>query len=514
MRKIHFAGRLAILAALCVATASAVHAAEIRIGYSQDVLTLDPGNHNKRETETVIRNIYDGLVTRDANMKVVPEIAESWRQIDPVTYEFKLRKGVVFHNGSPLTAIDVAFTYNRLIKDGALDGTTSPRKGLVGPLKEVEVLDPLTVRFKLSQPSPIFIPMMPFTQIVSKAFTEKQGPNGLSTKEDGAGPFKLAQWTRGDSIVLERFDKYYGGAAAIPPVGPAKVDRVVFKVIPDSSARVAALLAGEVQLINELPVSAINQVEKNDKTKVVVVNGTRTFYVSLNNDKPPFNDKRVRQALNHAVNKPLIIEKLLRGNATALNGVLSPAAFAFNPNLREYEYNPTQAKKLLADAGYANGFDAVIDVDGSFKEIAEAIAAMMRQVGVRARVQVWEGSVITPIWRQSRASRKDRDMFFNSWGNGALDPADIVPANLRSNGAGNSAGYNNAKVDQLIDAADNEVDQAKRAEMYKDVQKLVNDDAPWVFLWVPQDIYGVAKNLRGWSPMSDSRINLHDAYLE
>jgi peptide/nickel transport system substrate-binding protein len=491
----------------------AVDAADLVVGFSQDALTLDPANHRKRETETIIRNIYDGLLTRDAAMNVVPELAESYEQIDPTTWEFRLRQSVKFHDGSELTAEDVKFTFDRLTKEGAMGGQTSPRQSLLGPLQDVEVVDDHTVRFKLASPWPILPAMLPFQEVVSQDFVEQVGSDGLATQASGAGPFRLAEWRRGDAVILERFDDYYGGSPDIPPEGPAKVERVIFQIIPENSSRVAALLAGDVHIINELPVSAISQVESNPETEVMKVNGTRTFFVALNNAKPPFDDVRVRKALNYALDKQLIIDKVLDGTATPLSGVMSPDAFAFNPDLEPYAHDLEKAKAQLAEAGYPDGFEATLDTEGAFKDIAEAIAALLDRAGIKVNVQVWEGAVLTPVWREAE-QRQERDMYLTSWGNGSLDPSDIMLPTLRTDGRGNSAGYSNPKVDELLDAADVEMDREKRKAMYLEAQAIVNDEAPWIFLWLPQDIYGVSSRVKGWQPSPDSRINLHDVYLE
>lgn len=504
---------LAAAAVVLAAFVSSADAADLRVGFSQDALTMDPANHRKRETETIIRNMCDGLLTRDSNMKVVPEVAESYRAVDPKTWELKLRKNVRFHSGALLTAEDVKFTLDRLTQDNAMNGQTSPRKDLLGPISSVTIVDPQTIRIQLSSPWPILPAMLPFQELVRKAFVEKVGANGMATQVDCVGPFKLVEWRRGDSIIMERFADYYGGSPEIPPVGPARVDRVIFRIIPENSSRVASLLAGEVDIINELPVASMKQVEASGRAKVMRANGTRTFFVALNTAKKPFDDPRVRKALNHAVDRKLIIERVLNGTAVPLNGVLSPQAFGFNASLPEYAYDPARTKALLAEAGHATGFSLTIDTEGAFKDVAEAIASMLQRAGIKATVQVWEGAVLTPIWRDP-AKRKDRDAYLTSWGNGSLDPSDIMLPTLRTGGRGNSAGYSNAKVDQLLDAAELELDPAKRRAMYVEAQAIVSADAPWIFLWLPQDLYGVSNRVTGWVPSPDSRINLHRALVK
>jgi peptide/nickel transport system substrate-binding protein len=506
--------RLSLLGTVvAVLIAGSASAADLRVGFSQDALTLDPANHRKRETETIIRNMCDGLLTRDSAMNIVPEVAESYKQIDARTWELKLRKGVKFHSGAVLTADDVKFTLDRLTQDNAMGGQTSPRKDLLGPVSGVDVVDPQTVRIRLSSPWPILPAMLPFQELVRKGFVEKVGSAALATQVDCVGPFKLVEWRRGDSIIMERFADYYGGSPAIPPVGPARVNRVIFRIIPENASRVAALLAGEVDIINELPVSAIKQVDGSGRAKVLKANGTRSFFVAMNLAKKPFDDPRVRKALNHAIDRKLIIDRVLSGTAVPLNGVLSPQAFGFNPDLAEYKYDPALAKKLLAEAGYGSGLAMTIDAEGAFKDVAEAVASMLQRAGVKATVQVWEGAVLTPLWRDP-AKRKDRDLYFTSWGNGSLDPSDTMLPTLRTGGRGNSAGFSNTRVDQLLDAAEVELDPAKRKAMYFEAQSIVNAAAPWIFLWLPQDLYGVSNRVTGWTPSPDSRINLHRAAIK
>jgi peptide/nickel transport system substrate-binding protein len=500
------------LASSLLTVVGAAGAADIRVGFSLDALTLDPGNHRNRETETILRNMYDGLLTRDSKMKVVPELASSWTQVDTTTYEFKLRQGVKFHTGGEMTAEDVKFTFDRLIQKNRIDGKSSPRAGLLGPLKDVQIVDKYTVRLIMSAPWAILPAMLPFQEIVSKSFVEKVGDKGMATQADGTGPFKLLEWRKGDAIIMERFAGYYGGSPAIPPVGPAKADRVIFKVIPENSSRIAALLAGDVEIATEVPVHMMKQIEANKSTKVVKVNGTRSFFVALNNTKPPFDNVLVRRAANHALDKRLIIDRILQKTATPINGVLSPDAFGFDATLPAYEYDVAKAKKLLAQAGFPNGIDVTLDAEGAFSEMAQAIASLLTKAGIRTKVLVGEGSVIRDKWDPVKP--KVGDMRLTSWGNGSLDPEDIFAPTLKTRDRGNSAGYSSGVVDGLLDAASTETNPDKRAEMFHHAQKQVNADAPWIFLWVPQDIYGVSTRLKGWQPSADSRVNLHRAYLE
>jgi peptide/nickel transport system substrate-binding protein len=505
------AGACALGALLALGAVDA-RASEIRIGLTADIQTLDPQNYRDRTTQTVIGNIYDGFFIRgltgpDEALAVI----EEWIEVDPVTYEAVLRDGVRFHSGDPMTIEDVAFTFDRLLREGAIEGQTSPRKSLVGPIERVEIAGPDRVRLHLSAPFARLPGSLALEPILNQSFVEEVGNQGIATQADGAGPFRLVAWNRGDSVVLERFEDYYGGPTDVPPVGPARVDRVTFATIPETSSRVAALLAGEIDIAVEVPVFLRSQIEQNPNTSVVTSSGTRTFFVALNNTRPPFDDIRVRHAANHAVDRQLIVDRVLEGTADLVNGVLSADSFGATLDLPAYEYDPAKAKALLAEAGHADGFDVTLDVTAAFKDLAEAIGSMLTEVGIRTTVQVWEGAVISPLWVNHDA--KDRDMYLISWGSAGLHPGGIFLPTLRTRDRGNHSGFSNAEVDRLIDAALAETDLDQEWAYWAEAEAIVNQEAPWIFLWVPQDIYGVSNRLRDWQPHPSAMIYMHRATI-
>lgn len=502
---------MAVLTAFFGVPAAVATAAEITIGVVADPVSLDPQNHRDRNAQSILGNIYDGPFMRLPGGPRLPALLKEWIQVDPTTYKAVFRKDVKFHSGDPMTIEDVKFSFDRVLNEGALDGKSSPRKGLAGPIESTEIVGDDTLLIKLSAPSPTLPASLSSEggiQIVNKSFVEEAGPGGMATKTDGTGPFALVSWTPGDRIVLKRNPDYYGGPAEPGPVGPARLDGVTFRTIPDTSTRLAALLAGEVDIAAEIPPFLRPQVEQSGIADVVTVNGTRTFFVTLNNTKPPFDDVRVRQAANHAIDRNLIIERVLEGTASPVNGVLSAESFGAS-DLPAYDYNPDLSRKLLADAGHKDGFDVVLDVQGQFKDIAELIASELTEVGIRTKVQVWEGSVITPIWADKK--KRERDMYFTSWGNAGLDPNGIFVPTLKTNDRGNYSGYSNPAVDKLLETAQYNTDSAERANQYHEAEAMVHDDAPWIFLWVPQDIYGVNKRVKDWSPLPSAMIYMHRA---
>lgn len=489
---------------------AAQRATELRVGVVSDVTSLDPQNHRDRFAQSVLGNLYDALTFR-LGSEVGDALAQEIRQVDSRTFEVQIRQGVRFHNGAELTVEDVKFTLDRIINAGALDGQSSPRRSLVAPLESVSIVGPDRLRLHLNAPWPTIRGTLSTEGIVNRSFVQAQGASGMATNVNGTGPFRLVAWNRGDSVVMERFPGYYGGAPALPPAGPARVDRVVFRVIPETTSRVAALLAGEIDIATEVPVHMRAQIDRNPRTRVMTTNGTRSFFISLNNTRPPFNDIRVRRAANHAIDRKLIIDRVLAGTATPIEGVLSPDSFAFNADLPPHRHDPALARRLLAEAGYPNGIDVTLDTIGALRDLAEAMAQMLTEVGIRTRVQVWEGAVLTPLWQNNE--RKERDMFLTSWGSAGLEPTGIMPPTLTTGARGNSAGYSNAEVDRLVREAGLQEDDARRVELYQQAQAIVNRDAPWVFLWVPQEIYGVSRRVQNWAPQPSGMIYLHRATI-
>ncbi|MGP9791525.1 ABC transporter substrate-binding protein [Roseinatronobacter sp. NSM] len=505
--------RTLVASAIALCAVPAVHAQELIVGFTRDADTLDPANHRNRETETIIRNIYDGILTRSSDMQIHPEIAESYTQVSPTVYDFTIRSGITFHDGSSLTIEDVKFTLDRIVQEGGMgNGQSSPRASLMGPVESVEILDDTTIRISLSEPWPLLPAMLPHQQIVSRAHVDAVGSDGMATQPMGSGPFRLADWRRGDSVVLERFDDYYGGATGIPEAGPACVERVIFQVIPESASRVAALLSGDVHIINELPPHSMNQVNNSPNAQVMAVNGTRSFFLAMNNQGEIFDDVLVRQAVAHAIDRDLIIDRILGGTATTIDGILSPDAFGKNHDLPSYAYDPDRSRELLAQAGYPDGISITLDTEGALRDTAEAIASLLTNAGITTRVQVGEGTLLTQKWR-TQGGAKEGDMYLSSWGNSTLDPFDIFVPTHRTDDRGNSAGYANPELDALLDEAGVELDRDRRAALYQQAEALVNADVPYIYLWVPQDLYGVSTRISNWSPSPDSRINLHRACL-
>jgi peptide/nickel transport system substrate-binding protein len=476
------------------------------------IVTLDPAAYSDRTTETVLRNMFDGLVTRTVDNEIVPELAEEYRWVDDLTVEFTLRQGVKFHNGEALTADDVVYTFERILHQDI----GAQRRGFVQEVDRVVKVDDTTVRFVLKSPWPVFLQMLVHNQIVPQDYLAWVGDERFAARPWGSGPFRYVEGDLNDRIVLERFADYYGGADAMPPVGPARLQRVIFRLMPDATDRVEALLSGDVHIIQSVPPSMVALLTDNPAVTVKAVTSTQPKFMDLNVTVPPFDDVRVRRALNHAVDKERLLDDVAGGYGLVLAGPLSPANEYVDPSLQPYDYNPMKAIELLAEAGYSSS-DIVFQIDayGPYVEIAEDVAAQLRELGMDVGVTTWDYQEVRPLLLACQ-----RQAFLRDWGDSAFDPVGYVEAKWQTYVPGTAAGranyscYSNPHVDYLITEGASEPYPDFRHEIYDELQRIIYDDAPAVFLYVPQEIAAASARVRNWQPSPDGRINLHDVWLE
>ena len=500
------------------------------IGLSAEIMTLDPADYRDTTTETVIRNMFDGLVTRSSDGRVLLQLAESATLIDDVTWEFVLKQGVTFHNGEDLTAEDVKFTFDRIITENAIEYPephTSPRKGLIGPVESAEIVDDYTVRLHLSAPFPAAMQMLVHQQIVPKDYFEEVGTEGFIAAPVGCGPFKFVEGSLGDQIVMERFDDYYGGADELPPVGPPLLDRVIFRILPEATTRVSALRAGEVDIIQVVPSHMIPVLATDAGVRVVSGPSTRPAWMEMNVNQPPFDDVRVRLAMNYAVDAEAILDTVLGGLGVVIAGPLSPYNNFADATLEPYGYDPDKALELLAEAGWTDSdedgfldkdgeiFTFVIDVRPTSKPRAEGLAGQLQELGIDATVRVWgDYSVLKPLMLDG-----ERTAYVGDWGDSAFDPVGHFEAKWHSfvegtgNGRGNFSGYSNPRVDELVAAGEIEPDVERRHELYNEAQQLVYEEAPAVFLFLPDIVEAGSASVQNWMVAADGRLNMHDVWF-
>ena len=420
-----------------------------------DVTSLDP--HQGKETPAVQVNtqIFDTLVTVDPETnEVVPQIAESWEQTDDQTYVFKIREGIKFHDGSDLTAEDVKFSLDRARNSAAVSY-------IVNFIEEVTVDDDHTVTVKTTAP---YAPTLrnlaiPFAAIVPKAVVEAD-ENAFIQNPVGSGPYKFVEWNHGDHVTLKAFDDYYAGKP--------ETENLIMKVIPETSQRTIALETGEVDLAYDLAVNDIPKVNSDDKLTVYEIPSLTCWYVSMNMNKKPFDNPKVREAMSMAIDRQTIIDTINAGSGQTADAIIAPAVFGYY-STGVKEYNPTKAKELLAEAGYPNGFSTTLWVNDNQSriEMCKAMQAMLLEVGVQCNLEVLEfGSFI------SRTTAGDHDLAYFGWTTSSGD-ADYSYYSLehstQQGAAGNRSFLADPDVDKLIEEARSNTNEEERKELYKEL---------------------------------------------
>ncbi|MEH7080871.1 glutathione ABC transporter substrate-binding protein, partial [Bacillus velezensis] len=397
--------------------------------------------------------IYEGLVERDKNNEIQPMLAEEWKQLNDTTWEFTLKHDVKFHDGTPFNATAVKKTFDRLLDPNV----ASPRAVVLKMVKEIKVIDEYTVQFILKEP---FSPLLSILAnheggIISPKTIEKYGKNMIQ-EPNGTGPFKFDSWSPGQEITLVKNTDYWGDEP--------KVNKVVFKVVPEDSTRISMIETGEAHIAEPLPVAVMDQVESSQAMDIYRSEGYGTEYIGFNVTKKPFNDVRVRKAIAHAVEMDSIIKGVFNDVGVKANSLMGSKVFGYDEKLKAYEYNLKEAKKLMAEAGYAKGFNATILTMDSKERVnlAEVLQSQLIGIGIHLKVQVMEyGSFV------ERVNSGQSEMFIISWRNATGD-ADYNQYNLfhtdSQGGAGNTFFYSNQQVDDLINAARKEKDEEKRKE--------------------------------------------------
>ena len=497
--------------ALWVAPVAAQPAGTLVVGLVAEPVNLDPPQVTDLNSNRVGRRIVETLVTfPEESTQIVPGLAESWTiSKDGLQYTFKLRRGITFHDGTPLNAEAVKFSIERQINPNHPAyklGKYPFANFFFGNVKAVEVLSEERVAFLLNEARASFIAVLAqgAASIVSPTAVMKWGPD-YPTHPVGTGPFRFASWDRGQRVVLEKNPTYWKY--------PVKVERVIYRPIVEDQARLTELLTGTLDVIVGVPADFVSQLEQNAKITLLKQVGAHVWYLGMNNQKKPFDDKRVRQALNYAVNKDAIVKDVLKGTGAASRGPVLPGTWGADPALKAYPYDPERAKKLLAEAGYPSGFSTTLWVpeSGSGMQAPVAMSTVMQSnlkaVGVNVSLQTMEWGAYL-----AKLRTKEQELFALSWMAGTEDPDMVMYPLLHSSQwtpvGPNRALYKNARFDTLLQQARLTTDQAKRAQLYREAQRILVDDAPWVFVDHEIQIAALSKRVQGFKlhPSFDLRV--------
>jgi peptide/nickel transport system substrate-binding protein len=524
-----FAGGMAALAIAFSAHGTAM-ARDLTVGLKTEPSSLDPQYHSLTPNTQIALTIFDPLVRADKELKPTPALAESWT-VDGNVWTFKLRPGVKFSDGTPLTAEDVVFTFERVPK---VPNSPSPFTLYLKDVAKTEAVDPQTVRITTKGPSPLLLPNLGQLPILSKKAASGPAPEGKTTTElnsgdglVGTGPYKLVSWRRGAELVLARNDNYWGKKPAW--------DKVVYRPMTNAASRVAALLAGDVDLIEDPPTDDLPRLKKDKNLTIQETPSVRVMYVAMDqfaepspgitdaDGKPlaknPLKDKRVREALSLAIDRKAIEERVMGGVAKPAGNLLPYPMFgASKAHADAPKPDVNKAKQLLKDAGYPNGFSITLGApSGRYindSKVAQAIASMWTRIGVKTAVE----ASAPPVFFKNRDSYK-YSAYLAGWSvtsgemSNALGSLAVTPDPTKGLGTTNRGRYSNPKMDELYMQAATTMDDAKRAELLSKAADMVMDDYGILPIHFELSVWAMKKDV-SYPGRSDQMTQVQDVTLK
>ncbi|MBX6376509.1 MAG: ABC transporter substrate-binding protein [Acetobacteraceae bacterium] len=502
----HIAAALAALTAWAPPTAA--RAQTLTVGSASVIGSLDPHFYNVGPNNAIASTFFDRMLESDERARIRPGLLESWRLVSNDTWEFRLRPGVRFHNGAEFTADDIAFTIARLptVVNSPGSFTTYTRQ-----IRAVEVVDPLTVRIRTNGPQPTLLVDLARLAVLNRRTHENATTDDFNAGRAviGTGPYRLVEHRPSDRILMARNDEYWGEKP--------RWERVDYRMVTNDPARTAALLAGDLDVIEQVPTSDVARLRRDPRVTLSEVESLRnaflvtdqsrdgpTPFVTDNEGKPlprnPLRDARVRQALSLAIDRQAIVERVMEGNATATMQFVGPGVFGHVPDLQPPRADPAAARRLLAEAGYPNGFRITLhgsnDRYPNDARTLQAIGQMWTRIGVRTQVEAIPFSTLI-----SRSSRQEFSVWFASWGastgetGGAMRSVLATYDRERGMGAVNRGRYSNPEFDSRLIAATQEMDDEKRERMLQDAMRFVMADTPIIPLMLFRNVWAMRKGI-------------------
>jgi peptide/nickel transport system substrate-binding protein len=462
------------------------------IAQETDPSTMDAHYVIDSASASIMEHMVEPLLDLTPKGELVPKLAEKWEvSTDATEFTLKLRKGIKFHDGQPFNAEAVKVNFDRRIDPKA----ATKFYFLVAQIESVRVIDEYTVRIKTK------VPFAPLLSLLTYPTNGIQSPAALKRSWDkplvmpiGTGPFIFKEWVPGNRLVMVRNDNYWG-------MNPT-LSEVTFRVIPDDASRVIALEKGEVHVAVQIPPSDIPRLKASPKIKIITTPSVKTIYMGFNCSKEPFTDKRIRQALNYAVNKEAIVEHVLSGVGRLSDAPISPGIFGYVP-IKTYEFSAEKAKALLAEAGFPEGFETTLHIPtGRYYEdvaVASAVAADLLKVGVKAEIKRMDWDTYIPfIFKENEGA--EHKLYLLGWSTVTGDADYGLYALFHSEEwprkGMNVSFFKNEKVDQLLGAARGTASPGERKKLYKEAMTVIMEEAPWIFLYSETQVTGVRANVK------------------
>lgn len=470
----------------------------LNVGLPGDAKSLDPHQSVDNMSFSVIKHFYEALVTVDGKTReLVPVLAEKYEILDEKTYKFYLKKGVKFHNGDEMTADDVVFSFKRLMSPGSLYAKS---RGAYIDQDGYEVVDKYTVIVRTKAPFAGFLESMkhPYAYILSKRACEEAGEEYFRNPV-GTGPFKFKSWVKGETIALERFDDYHGQKANFKELN--------FVVLPDDSSRVIALETGKVDMIYGVPANDVERLNSSKTVRAVEAPGLILMHLFVNTQKKPFDDPKVRWAVEYAVNKEAYAQVVYEGRCAPAIGPIMPASTFVPEKARPYPYDPAKARELLKEAGYPDGFTAELWIANFPDRLSGAtvLQSMLAEVGIKVNVTVYEAGVFDSLGKS-----KDYDMAIRTVGMQTSRDAGMywhMMFHSSSIGGYNWCQLNDPEIDRLIDSANMEMNADKRKATLEAIWDRLDELHPDITLAIPHELHGARRDLLGVEELPDGRQN-------
>ena len=472
---------------LASAQEGAEFAPEIVIDLPSDPRTLDPALTYAFGGWSIVHSIYDAPIQFGPDGEVQPLAAETFSQVDPSTFELRLRRGLLFHDGSPVTSAAVTRGVQHMKE------SQSQVADLFAVVTAVEEIDELAVRIRCSEASAwlpaqmaVWLPLLP----------EGSTAETMTTAPVGSGPYRFEAYRSGSEISLVRNEDYTWPS----PKGAPLADRVVFRFVPEPATRVADLLSGAASIIAAVPSEQRDAIDSGGAQSVDAAT-LGSAWIRIGTDVPPFDDPRVRQALNYAVDAQAIVDALLGGQGNRLASLFpDERALGFDPALQPFAFDPDRARHLLSEAGVDDGFEAVLEFATTERQdVMEAIAAMLGEVGIGVTVRASDDATFNEQWADPAAP----PLRFATW-RPLYDPHTLLSLVFASEGF--LSRHSNPRADELIRGAAAEADRAQRHARYQELGRVLADEPAAIYLWNLSSLYGVATSVADWSPRGDEYI--------
>ncbi|MED4584357.1 ABC transporter substrate-binding protein [Brevibacillus choshinensis] len=475
----------------------------LKLARAQDLSNLDPIVPGDNMTIWTLLLMYDQLVRVSADGNgIEPALATDWKiSDDHKTYTFNLRKDVKFHDGSVMTPADVKFSLDRARAEG------SNWSWIYTGIESVEVSGENQVTIKTKTPyAPLLSSLALFSSsIVSEKVVKEKGKDFLSDKEMGTGPFRLANWQRGQKVELEKNPDYW-------QTGKPYLDGVELVQVPEDTTRLFQLRAGDIDIASNVPFNTMEELKADPALTVMAPQVSRVDVININHTHEPFGDGKIRQAINYAVDKELIIKTVLMGNGEPATSYLPKMKF-FNDQLEGYKFNLEKAKQLMAESSKPQGFKTKLLIssgDETDRQIAVIVKDQLAALGIDVEIQMME-----PGAAYEAVNSMNYDLATTYFSTDIIDPDELTSFEVVSTGGTDAyhTGYKNPKVDELAEKARAELDEAKRKEMYMEIQKLVSEDATFLFLYYKPASYAVQNYVKGFNVLSTGNYRLEDVWL-